>query len=342
MLEKKTLFIIFIVIISICITVLLVLCCLKSYENYIIRNGMIFLNLTSSQKKKIASTPLEELKSRMFLNDQTTNTPAFFCYNFHILSPVQNQGSSCGSCWAFVTTGLISDRVSINTNRFLILSAQQLLQCYDYPYGCEGASPEKVFQWMEKKKIKLQTNEQIRYLQFNTNKIPNKCSYKLEGISVKANYVYRIVDFIEEKNINLSILSKNIKNMKRELIKNGPFFATIRVYDNFFSFVENAPYNASSGYYVGGHAIIIVGYSDPGQDPRKGYKGGYWICRNSWGTGWPKGNPIYPGYFTVAMGKNICGIESRCGAVEPDVIRSKNNSNIIFDRFSQFASKFLK
>jgi hypothetical protein len=50
--------------------------------------------------------------------------------NTNYITPVKNQGS-CGSCWAFVTTGSVQDEANAyyNSNLGLNLSEQQLLSC---------------------------------------------------------------------------------------------------------------------------------------------------------------------------------------------------------------------
>ena len=45
----------------------------------------------------------------------------------------------------------------------------------------------------------------------------------------------------------------------------------------------------------GGHAVILVGYQDSTSSPG----GGFFIVRNSWGTGWAYASPYGPGYGTI-------------------------------------------
>jgi Viral BACON domain/Papain family cysteine protease len=68
----------------------------------------------------------------------------------------------------------------------------------------------------------------------------------------------------------------------------------MNVYSDFY-YYAGGTYSYSSGVYEGGHAVVIVGYSDAGQ---------YFIVKNSWGTGW--GMPdqskglAHTGYFQIA------------------------------------------
>lgn len=73
----------------------------------------------------------------------------------------------------------------------------------------------------------------------------------------------------------------------------GPVTATMKVYEDFYSYTSGV-YEHTSGSYRGGHAVTIVGYDDSGQ---------YWIVKNSWGTGWGE-----DGYFRIKYGE--CEIDN--------------------------------
>lgn len=50
--------------------------------------------------------------------------------------------------------------------------------------------------------------------------------------------------------------------------------------------------------YLGGHAVVLVGYQDNSPDDPGEHRpgGGYFVFRNSWGQNWAPGNNHAPGY----------------------------------------------
>jgi C1A family cysteine protease len=88
-------------------------------------------------------------------------------------------------------------------------------------------------------------------------------------------------------------------DMKTWISTKGPLATCFTVYDDFFSYVSGV-YKHVSGVVAGGHCVCVVGYNDAG---------GYWICKNSWGTGWGQA-----GFFYIAYGDS--GIDSTMWAVE--------------------------
>jgi C1A family cysteine protease len=87
--------------------------------------------------------------------------------------------------------------------------------------------------------------------------------------------------------------------MKQWLSTRGPLVTCFTVYDDFFAY-RSGVYSHKSGNWDGGHCVSCVGYNDAG---------GYWICKNSWGTGFGES-----GYFRIAYGE--VGIDSTMWAVE--------------------------
>ena len=264
-------------------------------------------------------TPLVAVKAeyKQYSNDKI-KLPEIFIYNPLYLSPVRKQGR-CGACWAFVITSMLSDDVTIRIGNFgKSLDAQQLLSCYNNgDLGCGGASPEDVLKWMEKVNFKLRISDE--YYGKRT-----KCIQTESGISVAKGSIKSLCEYIEDESLHDTdnrydkILQKNITNMKTSIASSGTIFATISVYSDFIVFKGNSVYIKKSDKFIGGHSVQIIGWCDKGIDKRIGFTDGYWVCKNSWGTGWSKFYD-FPGYFAIKMGSNECGIESRTGNANPNV-----------------------
>jgi len=75
-------------------------------------------------------------------------------------TPVKNQGS-CGSCWAFGTTGGVEGAVAIKTGSAPVsLSEQQLVDCAGSSgnHGCSGGLPSSAYNWIKANGICDQTS----------------------------------------------------------------------------------------------------------------------------------------------------------------------------------------
>jgi hypothetical protein len=96
--------------------------------------------------------------------------------------------------------------------------------------------------------------------------------------------------------------------IRREIWRWGPVATGMEVYSDFYTFdAKNDIYDwDGEGPQVGGHAIVLLGWGE-----EHGKK--YWIVRNSWGPDWGDG-----GYFRMARGSNLCGIESNVLCMIPD------------------------
>lgn len=189
-------------------------------------------------------------------------------------TPIRSQGT-CGSCVAFATTGAIESRLEIALGDSTLspdLSEAHLFFC--------GAGGSCTRGWYPSAALN---------------------SAREAGIADEACYPYDVSDqtcsLCPDWESRLTRLADwigltNPADMKQALSDHGPFEATMLVYADFFGYTEGV-YRHTSGQLRGGHAVTVVGYDD---------EEGYWIAKNSWGTGWGEN-----GWFRIAYGE--CGID---------------------------------
>jgi cathepsin B len=91
------------------------------------------------------------------------------------IHPIMNQGS-CGSCWAFASTEVLSDRLCIASGGRVnvVLSPQMLVSCDNgKSRGCGGGYPYNAFQYMANKGVPV--NSCVPYRGTN-GFCPSKCT----------------------------------------------------------------------------------------------------------------------------------------------------------------------
>jgi len=282
---------------------------------------------------KIARVPLDRFTSEL-KSYQEEKYFSFFVYNTDYLTDTIDQGE-CGACWAFSICNTLSDKISLFTegNTKKILSVQQILGCFkEVTNGCDGYSPEKLVIWLNKNKIKLKTNEEIPYAQANNLDIKDNCDISIIGVGVQHDSVFSLTEWIEEINPDATKLYNNINRMKYELNSNGPFYSVMTVYEDLYNYNGLSVYKHTQGTNpVGGHAIEIIGYCNADINNSEGY----WICKNTWGQTWPLDSEV-KNYFAIVMGKNECGIESRCGSFNPDYYTPKLDKKMFYTNIDDF------
>jgi len=196
------------------------------------------------------------------------------------VTPVKNQGS-CGSCWAFSTTGVLEGRTEISTGKLISLSEQDLVDCSkDGTYGCSGGWPYKALTYV----------------------------YNNGGLCSEADYSYRGVDgtcydssCTKYSDIRTYAYVERSTADMEAAVAAGPV-----------SIVVDASFGSySSGVltsYCGtsfNHAVLLVGY---GTDSTYG---DYWKVKNSWGTWWGEA-----GYVRLCRNCNRNNGLGQCGILE--------------------------
>ena len=199
----------------------------------------------------------------------------------------------CGSCWAFASSGFMSDRFCIHSQGQIneILSPQDLVSCSFENFGCNGGQLAETVDYIINEGIVSETCKP--YMNQDSY-----CEYKCSDSS-KPYTKY----FCQEG--SLTILADR-EEIKLELMTNGPMMVGLSVYEDFMNYKEGV-YRYTVGQVVGGHAIKIIGWDHDEEDGQL-----YWICQNQWGSAWGM-----EGYVNIKAGE--LGLDTMVIGCMPDI-----------------------
>jgi hypothetical protein len=187
------------------------------------------------------------------------------------VTPVTDQGG-CGSCVAFGTTAALESMVLVEHNVGLDLSEAELLFCGGG--SCGGWWPDSAIAYVKSKGVALES-----CFPYQPHNMPCMTCSERDCEAIQA------LD---------SVVLNNVAQRKQYLWGIGPMICVFAVYSDFFGY-HGGVYSHVTGGLAGYHCVEVIGYNDI-------FK--YWICKNSWGTGWGEG-----GFFRIAYGQ--CGIDSQ-------------------------------
>jgi len=209
-------------------------------------------------------------------------------------TPAQDQ-ANCGSCWAFGAVSCLESRINIAWGAPELdvdLSEQYILSCLPAAGSCAGGSSSAAFRFIKSEGASgnycngIIPEECLPYFADDSIPCSDKCPDWRSKLIPISSYGAWAPHY-----------PAGVDAIKSQIINEGPVVTYFEA-TNDFAHWGNTHHNSNDYYpYVrqnsSNHAVAIVGYKD---DPSIG-NGGYWIVKNSWGTGWG-----YNGFFNIEYG----------------------------------------
>mmetsp|Transcript_24856 Transcript_24856/g.37162 ORF Transcript_24856/g.37162 Transcript_24856/m.37162 type:complete len:360 (-) Transcript_24856:92-1171(-) len=226
----------------------------------------------------------------------------------------------CGSCWAHGPISSLADRIKIarkGKGDEINLSIQYILNCgADVAGSCHGGWHTGVYQLIKDK----------GYVPYETCQIYTACSAEsTEGFcahvdttcsaantcrtcntfSIMGGACTEIDVFPNATVAEYGEINYDVHAIMSEIYQRGPVAATVNA-EPLLGY-KGGVYTDTSESQQTNHIVSIVGW---GADKSTGDK--HWIVRNSWGEYWGE-----MGYFRIAMGGNVLGIEEAIAWATP-------------------------
>lgn len=242
---------------------------------------------------------------------------------------IESQGQ-CGSCYAFSSTEVISDRVCITTGSIPNaqvdsmgqISPEYVLDCNGANGGapCNGGYPSNVMNFYAQCSngaCAIPTADGVSSSPSQSSMWggcypydAGSCQEGGGGSCPNWQCAAQCQDGTTPWTFSGSLVAASVSPgpsyYQAEIQTNGPIVGTMAVCQSFMTFYQQnsgpavypGPCSQQSADYVGGHAVKIVGW-----ETINGVSA--WIVANSWSTGWGDN-----GYFYLQVGADTCGIES--------------------------------
>ncbi len=242
-------------------------------------SGLPFAAKTKRLGLKLGPTSILKRKLQFQVESRLSKPsfPPFFNWRNNsgqnLVSSVKDQGD-CGSCVAFACVAVLESQLMISRQGTHSLSEAFLFFCGQG--DCEnGWDIEPALKFLEDPGV-----TDGGCLPYSAFRLASPCSRCCRDWKSR---LYKISGYREIATPDFA---------KAWISRYGPLVAAMDVYEDFL-YYANGAYSHVYGANIGQHAIALVGYDDVS---------GYWICKNSWGTGWGE-----EGLFALEFGQcNVC------------------------------------
>lgn len=200
------------------------------------------------------------------------------------VTPVRDQGA-CGSCWAFGTVGSFESAILINDMVSEDLSEQMLVSCNLDGWGCSGGLIAHKYHYDT-------AAEDGRIGAVLESRFPYTATDESCGGPYARSYLLDDWRWLGTGPYDLNISDQTIK---QAIYTYGPVACAIYAGSAFSAYsggIFNTDEVSPSGY--GNHCVLLVGWNDAE---------GYWILKNSYGTGWGEDGFMRIAYGTSGVGQ---------------------------------------
>ncbi|KAJ8934795.1 hypothetical protein NQ318_002351 [Aromia moschata] len=203
--------------------------------------------LNGYRKSKMTAGDIDVIH---FVPDENVEVPDEFDWREKgAVTPVKNQGS-CGSCWAFSSTGALEGQYFLKTGQLISISEQNLVDC-SHEHNNIGCSGEA----------------------YPYEEADGECRYNVSG-NVTSTKGYAVIENGNEEYLKVAVATVGPISVGIDASASSfMFYASGVYYEEACSSGANDPETELD------HAVLVVGYgTEDGED--------YWLVKNSWGAHW--------------------------------------------------------